>query len=114
MSRQFTIQVGYNAHYANTVTVNAETLDEALEQAIAAANDDPAGWKSTDHVSDSYVDACCEGAKADPWGKHALPVPDRFTERGQPPLVTLTGPVPPGAVEVTGGEVRIFIVGRQA
>ena len=29
----------------------------------------------------------------DPWGEGALPVPDRFTERGEPPVVTLTDPV---------------------
>ena len=27
MSRQFTVQAGYSAHYANTVTVEAETLE---------------------------------------------------------------------------------------
>ena len=42
-------------------------------------------------------------------GTAALPVPDRFTERGEPPLVTLTGPVPPGAVEVSGGRVLVRI-----
>ena len=53
--------------------------------------------------------ACCEGADADPWGDAALPVPHRFTERGEPPVVTLTGPVPPGAVEVSGGRVLVRI-----
>ena len=38
-----------------------------------------------------------------------MPVPDRFTERGEPPVVTLTGPVPPGAVEVSGGRVLVRI-----
>ena len=37
MSRQFTVQCGYSTHYANTVTVEADTLEEALEKAVAAA-----------------------------------------------------------------------------
>ena len=46
-----------------------------------------------------------------PWDKNkSLPVPARFTERGEPPVVTLTGPRPPGGVEVTGGTVRIRFV----
>lgn len=48
------------------------------------------------------------GWDADPWDDDAsLPVPEKFTESGAPPLVTLTGPRPPGGVEVTGGTVRI-------
>ena len=35
-------RVRYAAWYANTVTVEADTLDEALEKAIEAANEDPA------------------------------------------------------------------------
>ena len=104
MTKPWTVQCSYMSHVANTVTVEADTLEEALEKAIEAANEDPAGWKSTGHVSDSHVDAVCEGAGADPWGDGTLPVPDRFTERGEPPVVTLTGPVPPGAVEVSGGQ----------
>ena len=109
MTRSFTVQVAYSAHHANTVTVEAETLDEALDKAIEAANQASAGWKSTDHVSETFVDACCEGADSDPWGDDTLPVPDRFTEHGEPPIVTLAGPVPPGTVEVSGGRVLVRI-----
>ena len=107
MSRHFTIQCSYSSHHANTVTVEADTLEEALEKALEAANQNPDGWRSTDHVTDSFVDAVCQGADRDPWGEGALPVPERFTERGEPPVVTLTGPVPPGAVEVSGGRVLV-------
>ena len=35
-------------------------------------------------------------------------MPDRFTERGEPPVVTLTGPGRPGGgVEVSGGRVLL-------
>ena len=107
MSRHFTLQCSYVAHHANTVTIMADTLEEALEKALEAANEDPDGWRSTDHVTDSFIDAVCQGADCDPWGESALPVPDRFTERGEPPVVMLTGPVPPGAVEVSGGRVLV-------
>ena len=107
MSRPWTVPVGYNAHHCNTVTVEAATIEEALDKAVAAANEDAAGWKSTGHVSDSYVDAVCEGAGCDPWGKGTLPVPARFSEHGEPPVVTLSGPVPPGAVQVSGGRVTV-------
>ena len=108
MSRPWTVQVGYNAHHCNTVTVEADTLEEALEKAVETANEDAAGWRSTDHVSESFVDAVCEGADADPWDQVAtLPVPARFSEHGEPPVVTLAGPVPEGAVRVSSGRATL-------
>ena len=110
----YTVQASYPAYYANTVSVEAETLEEALEKAIEAANDDP-NWKSLDHCGPTHVDACCMGRDEDPWdGDKSLPVPARFAERGEPPVVTLTGPRPPGSVEVTGGTVRIRFVDEAA
>ena len=107
MSRPWTVQVGYNAHHCNTVTVEADTLEEALEKAIETANEDAAGWRPTDHCSDSFCDSVCEGAGVDPWGKGSVPVPDRFSEHGEPPVVILAGPLPPGAVRVSGGRVTV-------
>ena len=107
MTRQFTVQCGYYTHYANTVTVEADTLEDALEKAVAAANDHAEGWRSTDHCSDTFVDAVCEGAAGDPWGDGSLPVPGRFSEHGEPPVVTPAGRVPPGAVRVSGGRATV-------
>ncbi len=107
MSRAWTVQTGYAAWYANTVTVEADTLDEALEKAIEAANEDSTGWKVLDNSGETFVQAVCQGAGVDPWGKGSLPVPDRFSEHGEPPVVTLAGPVPPGAVRVSGGRVTV-------
>ena len=107
MNRPWTVQAGYAAWYANTVTVEADTLDEALEKAIEATNEDSAGWKVLDHYGETFVQAVSEGADADPWGEGSLPVPGRFSEHGEPPVVTLTGPVPPGAVRVSGGKVML-------
>ena len=110
MTKQFTVQCGFAAYHANTVSVEADTLEEALEKAIEVANQDP-NWKSVDHCGPTHVDACSMGRDEDPWDKNkSLPVPARFTERGEPPVVTLTGPRPPGGVEVTGGTVRIRFV----
>ena len=108
MTRPFTVQVGYAGYYANTVTVEADTLEEALERAIEKANESDA-WRSLDHVGDSFVDAVCEGADADPWAADAaLPIPGRFTEQGEPPVVTLTDPSEPGGgIEVSGGRVLL-------
>ena len=110
MTKQFTVQCGFAAYHANTVSVEAETLEEALEKAIEAANDD-SNWKSLDHCGPTHVHACCMGRDENPWDENkSLPVPARFTEKGEPPVVTLTGPRPPGGVEVTGGTVRIRFV----
>ena len=106
----YTVQASYPTWYANTVSVEADTLEEALEKAIEAANQDP-NWKSLDHCGPSFVDACSMGRDEDPWDKNkSLPVPARFTERGEPPVVTLTGPRPPGGVEVTRGTVHLRFV----
>jgi hypothetical protein len=85
------VQCGYAAYYANTVTVEADTLDDALDKAIQMANEDTS-WKSLDHCSPTFIDAVAEGADADLWRDHAstLLVPERFTERGAAvPLITV-------------------------
>ena len=103
----YTVQCGYAGFFSNSVSVEAETLEEALEKAIEVANQDP-NWKPVDHCGPTHVDAYCIGRHEDQWdGSKSLPVPPRFTERGEPPVVTLTGPRPPGGVEVTGGTVRL-------
>ena len=108
MSKQWTAQCSYAGYWCITVTVEAETLDKALEEAIAAANGSE-GWRSSDHCGDTFVDAVCEGAYADPWADGAaLPIPDRFTEAGEPPVVRVTDPArPDGGIEVSGGRVLL-------
>ena len=111
MTRPWTIALAYARYWGATVTVQAESLEEAIPAAIRAA-DESERWKDSDHASDPYCIAAREGADADPWDgpASALAIPDRFTERGAPPVVTLTGPNPPGSIEVSGGTVRLRFV----
>ena len=94
MSRHFTVQCSAIRPTMRIPSPSRRTPSKRpSRRRIEAANQNPDGWRSTDHVTDSFVDAVCQGADRDPWGEGALPVPDRFTERGEPPVVTLTGPV---------------------
>lgn len=103
----YTVQAAYASYYANTVSVEADTPEQAIEKAIEEANDDP-NWKSLDHCGDTFVDAICIGRDADPWNDETgLPVPARFTEASSPPLVTIDPHAPRGTIEVTGGTVRV-------
>ena len=122
--KRWTVQCGYAGYFANTVAVEAGTLEAALEKAVETANavpdqkpapakaGDADGWRSLDHCGPTFVQAAAEGADADPWsgGASALPIPDRFAEGGEPPVITPTGHRPVGAVEVMRGRVRIRFV----
>ena len=108
---RWTVQCTYAAYYANTVVVEAESLEEACERAIADANDDP-GWKALDDCGPTFVDAIAKGDVADPWTdfRSSLPVPSRYGERGTPPLVTVI--VSGGVVQhvaIEGGKVRVQV-----
>ena len=107
--KSWTVQCGYAGYFANTVAVKAETLEDALEKAIETADADADGWRSLDHCSPTFVDAAAEGADADPWdgAASALPIPDRFSEGDEPPLVTLTAD---RSIEIAGGRVRLRFV----
>ena len=108
MKKSWTVRCGYTARFADTVTVEAETFDEALEKAVETAGPDeerrPTGRRRI------FVDAVCEGVHTDPGDPDAAcPVPERFTERGEPRVLTLTDPCLPGAgaIEVSGGRVLL-------
>ena len=107
----FTVQCSFASYDTKTVVVEAGSIEEALDRAIVAANEGD-GWSSLDVCGDSFVDAVAEGQDADPWTDFAssLPVPARFTERGEPPLVTVT--VSGGVVQdvcIEGGKARVHI-----
>ena len=104
----YTIQLGHALYYGATVSVEAGTVEEACRRAIDEA-DNREAWRSTDHVSDSYVLAIVEEAGAEP-SEHAvapIPVPDAYREHGPPPVLTLFGETPPAAMRLEGGTLRI-------
>ena len=105
---RYTVCVAYDVSYAATVTVEADTPEDACRLAIDKA-DELEVWKGTDHVSDAYVveidgtfDPGTDARETVP-----LPVPDAYTREGPPPTITLRGDQPPGSLEVAGGTVRI-------
>lgn len=107
----FTVVCGFARYYTNTVETEADDLDQALQRAIEIAGQDD-GWKAIDYTGPVFVDAAGEGADDDPWvdNASALPIPDRFTEFGEPPRVTVAvkdGIV--GDVEIDGHPVRVII-----
>ena len=102
----WTVQCRYAVYHARTVTVEAGTPEDACARAVERA-DAGEGWTALDHRGPTFVAAVAEGARADLRGPDALPVPGRFTEAGEPPLLTLSGEASPGAVSVERGTVRL-------
>lgn len=86
----FTVQCAYAAYHSNTVTVEAETLAEALDKAIEEANQSSA-WSPSDNSGETFVEAVAEGEDVNLWTDERvrpLPVPSRFAEdRGGPHIV---------------------------
>ena len=105
----FTVACSYADYLTATVTVEAETPEQAFEAAIARA-DATSAWNKSDPSGDPFIAAYAEGEDADPWGDEALPVSGRFTEAGEPPLVVVTGPAPAGGIRVAEGRARIRYV----
>ena len=63
MTKAWTIRLACAGYFGATVTVEAETLEEAIPAAIRYA-DDNERWKDTDHVADPFCVAACQGADA--------------------------------------------------
>jgi hypothetical protein len=108
---RYTVQVGFATYYFHTETVEAETLDRALDKAIEKANETDT-WSSTDVCGNTFVDAVAEGDDVDLWRGEIkqLPIPSRFTEKGEGPRVTVT--VSGGVVQdiaIQGGTVRVEV-----
>ena len=82
---KYTVQCGFADYMRNYATVEAATVDEACEKAIAAAGDDD-GWKSLCHAGDTFVDAICIGENEnDVWSDDPdvrCEVPHEYTEAG--------------------------------
>ena len=66
---KYTVQCGFADYNANTVTVDADSVDEACERAIAAA-DVGDGWKRIDDAGPTFVDAVAR-SEDDAWDEQA-------------------------------------------
>lgn len=86
----FTAQCAYAAYYSNTVTVEADSLAEALEKAVTEANNSSA-WSSSDYCGPTFIEAAAEGEAVELWNDERvrpLPIPSRYTEdKGGPHIV---------------------------
>lgn len=109
--KTFTVQCCFAAYDGNTVVVEAETLDEALEKAIAQANAS-SDWESLDVSGETFIDAVAEGDDVDLWSDAAfqLAVPTPFTENGEGPrvIVIVSGGIVQN-VAIDGGYARVEV-----
>jgi hypothetical protein len=88
----FTVQCAYAAYYSKTVTVEADTLADALVKSVSTANESST-WSSSDYCGNTYVEAVAEGEDVDLWNDERvrpLPIPSRFTEDGEGPHIVVT------------------------
>ena len=83
---EYTVQCTYAGYHTATVNVEGDTLKEALDSAILAANEMDS-WDSIDHSGDTFVDAYVEGRVGVLAWDGRLPVPFEFTE-----AATVIGP----------------------
>ena len=78
--RPWTVQVGDAGFRANTVSVEARTVDEACQLALEKANTDPDGWRNVGDPSDSFIDAISPGRDVDPWQDGWKRVPHKYSQ----------------------------------
>ena len=109
--KTFTVQLSYAAYYLREEVVKAETLEEALHQAVAQANDSP-NWSSTDTTGNTFVHAVAEGDHFDLWADNVqqLPIPSRFAEdRGGPEIVVTVEGGLIQHVDIHNGTARVEV-----
>ena len=106
--RRYTLDLVYDVAFGARVTFDADTPEDACARAIDRA-DELEAWKSTDHVSDSYVTDILEHPADDqpPGEPSPIAVPDAYTRDGPPPTVTIDPDGPPAHLEVSDGTVRL-------
>lgn len=82
--RPFTVQCGYATWYAITVIVEAQTVADACERAIEAANEQD-GWRSIDDCGPTFIECLAEGDDIDLWAQETptLDVPNAYAEHGE-------------------------------
>ena len=116
---RYTLQLGYKALFEATVSVEAGSVEEACRAGIELAGGIDA-WKSAERVSDAFVAAIVESGDETGDGTAGgsrqcpVPVPDEYSESGPPPVLTIQGAPPSGAMEISGGTVCVRIVADNA
>ena len=78
--KTFTVQCAYARYCSNTVTVEADTLAEALANAIKIANHSST-WSASNDCGDTFIEAVAEGEDVDLWDDERvrpLPIPWHF------------------------------------
>lgn len=105
---RYIVCVAYDVSYAATVTVEADTPEDACQRAIDET-DQLEAWKSTDHASDAYVVDIAGALDPDTDAQETvpLPIPDTYARGKPPPTIVLRGDLPPGTLDVADGPVRI-------
>lgn len=79
---KYTVQCGFADYYANTVTVEAKTFEQACELAMQEAGND-SDWKAVCHAGDTFIDAIGEGDSAWPEpgeDKSKFKTPEAYSE----------------------------------
>jgi hypothetical protein len=103
------VQCRCTVDYANTVMVRGETLDQALEKAVAQAGNEPE-WQVLAY-GPIFIDAIAEAGRDPGQGSEPLiPVPPRFTGHGLPPVVLIV--VSHGSIDriwTKRGPVRVLV-----
>jgi hypothetical protein len=108
--KSWTVRCARAAYYVRSVVVTADKLEDALASAIKQV--DASTRRRADRLGRTFVEAIAEGVHADPAHDPlaGVPVPVRFTEQGEPPLVTIF--LARGAfqaVRVESGDARVIV-----
>lgn len=107
---RYSIDVLHDIPFAATVAVDAAHLEEACRLAIDEAYRID-NWKSGDASEPYILDiAAAADDPSEPGPAVPLPVPDAYTRDGPPPTIAIDPDSPPGAMEVSGGTVRVRFV----
>ena len=107
----YSLDLLYDITVAATISIEAESVEEACRLAIEQADAIDA-WKTTDHASDPYVFAILRTDRPDPSAGRCtpVPVPDTYARDAPPPTVTFIGNQPPDAIVIEDGTARIRVL----
>ena len=105
VKKPWTVQCSYAGYWANTVTVEADHARRGAGEGHRGRQPGATpGARSITAATPSSMPRARAPTRTPGSRDASLPVPDRFTEHGEPPVVTMTDPArPDGGIEVTRG-----------